>query len=394
MTNHEIMDTLSNLQTKLRETIDRYRSELPGRETNGAGSNRTATSENAAGTDGTEVNEQGDAGNPGNEMDRHRQTEAGEGTKRAGPNGEKTRNAGDEWRPIESPTNKALYGVVHTARGLFAVGIGGLVLTRGERGWHAVIEAGPATRENRLTAIDVTDDGKRIWFCGSSGALGAYDVETGHKYDYSAPKDKTSTWEAIAVTGKADSETLRVANGSGEVLPASTDENGCPQWEEVTKPGSGSTISALDFGGGDYYAADTSGNVFVEREDGWKDIGIEDAQVNFFDVFATGDRVLVAGGSGWVYRYERACRNWTPIEVGEGALHAIDDVNATPSIAGAGGRIYERTGTGWQRTQPVSEDLFSVALGGTKPDVAVGANGTIVERSEPGRTAGDGGESR
>ncbi|KZN26430.1 hypothetical protein A4G99_20450 [Haladaptatus sp. R4] len=132
-----------------------------------------------------------------------------------------------EWRSVESPTDKTLIGVTTTTEGPFAVGTGGNVLTKRDGEWRFAIRDGPATRENTLTCVDVTDDGTRIWFAGSSGALGCYDATEGKKYDYSAPKEKTSTWEAIAVSGNAGSELIRVANGSGEVLPVTVGEHGC-----------------------------------------------------------------------------------------------------------------------------------------------------------------------
>lgn len=296
-----------------------------------------------------------------------------------------------EWSAAESPTSKSLFGVVQTANGPYAVGTGGNVLARDGGDWQFAIRDGPATRKNTLTDVAVTDDGERIWFAGSSGALGAYDVTVGKKYDYSAPMEKTSTWEAIAVTGERGSEELRVANGSGEVMPVTTDENGCPQWGEVVKPGSGSTIPALDYGGGNFYAVDTSGNAFVETEKEtqkdvervWKDIGVRNAQVNFFDVYATEKTVLIAGGGGRIYRYDSVCENWTPVGAGEVALHALAGANGadgTVVTVGEGGHVYERGGKrGWVESETAVEDnLESVAFGET--DVAVGAGGVIVER--------------
>ena len=285
----------------------------------------------------------------------------------------------EAWTEAQSPTSKALHGVVQTANGPYAVGNDGNVLTRNEGNWEFAIEAGPATKRNALTTVDATADGKRIWFAGSSGSLGCYDLRTGEKYDYSAPEGKTSTWEAIAVAGPAGDETLRIANGSGEVLPVTTDDDGCPQWGGVTKPGGGSTITALDYGDA-CYAVDTSGNVFTEAGDGWERIGIRNAQVNFFDVSATEDTVLVAGGGGLVYRYDRRCENWTPIQAGTGALHSVAHTREATVAASASGHIFERRADdGWvQIASPVENDLLSIALG--KRSVAVGAGGTIVEQ--------------
>ncbi len=182
------------------------------------------------------------------------------------------------------------------------------------------------------------------------------------------------------------------------MLPATVGEDGCPSWGEVVKPGSGSTIPTLDFGDGTAYAIDTSGNVFAEgsvenddddgdddgnndgADNGWTDIGVKNAQVNFFDVLADENRLLVTGGGGRVYRYDRPCGNWTPVEVGKGAVHGIAERESKLVVVGASGRVYERlSGEGWTRTAtPSEDDLRDVTLGDV--DVAVGAGGTILER--------------
>lgn len=287
-----------------------------------------------------------------------------------------------EWRAVESPTDRTLLAVTETAAGPVAVGEGGLVLARDESGWHPLVEAGPATRGNRLTCVAATADRNRVWFAGDSGALGRYDTEAGRKEDFSAPMGKTSTWEALAVAG-TDTERLSVANGSGEVLPIECDAHGCPSYGDVTKPAGGSTIAALAADGSSLYAADTSGTV-LERVDGsWHRIGIENAEVNFFDLSAAGGSLLVAGGDGRLYRYDRPCRNWTPVAVGEATVHGLARPAGSDDGAvavGAGGTIHERTpDRGWCRLDsPVEADLLAVACGTT--DVAVGADGTIIER--------------
>lgn len=285
-----------------------------------------------------------------------------------------------EWSIVETPTSKSLHDVVQTVEGPYVVGAEGNVFRRNEGSWDLRIDSGPATKHNTLTAIDVTSDGKRVWFAGSSGALGMYDIETGQKYDYSAPEERTSTWEAIAVTDADDDERLRVANGSGEVFPITIDENGCPQYGDAVKPGSGSTIPALDFGGGTPYAIDTSGNVFVEAEEDWEDIGIQNAQVNFFDLYADEETLLVAGGDGRIYRYDRPCENWTPVSAGSVALHGIDQSTDETIAVGAEGRIYHRVpSAGWEPiSSPTEADLRAVALG--EVDVAIGAGGIVLER--------------
>lgn len=44
------------------------------------------------------------------------------------------------------------------------------------------------------------------------------------------------------------------------MLSITLDDNGCPEYGDATKPGSGSSITALDFGGNTAYTIDTSWN--------------------------------------------------------------------------------------------------------------------------------------
>lgn len=286
----------------------------------------------------------------------------------------------DGWTVVETPTDDPLFEVVATVAGPCAVGTDGTVLVREDGTWTVAVPDGPATQQNTLTCAAATADRERVWFAGSSGALGCYDVATGRKCDYSAPLEKTSTWEAVAVAGDRGAERLRVANGSGEVLGVSTDDHGCPSWHDVVEPGGGSSISALDADDGRFYAVDTSGNVFEECEDGWRTIGVRNAQVDFLDLDATDGRLLVAGDDGRAFRYDRTCENWTPVVAGGGTLLGIDRADRVLAV-GDGGRAFERTGdAGWtEHPVPADGDLHAVADG--DPVVAVGDGGTILEHS-------------
>jgi len=299
-----------------------------------------------------------------------------------------------EWREVECPFEKALYGVVDTVKGPYAIGDGGTVVADRGGGWEIIFDDGPRTRDNQLRGLDVTDDGKRIWFAGSSGALGCYDVVGRRKYDYSNPNEKTSTWEGITVAGQAGAEKVLVANGSGEILPFTVDGFD-EDWKPVSKPASkGSNVAALAASpDGVGYAVDTSGNAFrTTADDGWEDIGIVNAQVKFYDIFAgEKGRVYVAAGDGRVYRYDDSYRDWTPIGVAEKSLRAFDiergDTNRMVAI-GDGGTIYERAGRDrWEQIpSPTGDRLFDVALGET--DVVVGNSGTILTRPDEARDAG------
>lgn len=347
----------------------------------------------------------------------------------------------DDWRSIESPVDVRFAAVAETVTGPCIVGPDGVVVGRTDGGLSVAVSDGPAAAANTLLDVAVTAEAERIWVAGSSGAVGAYDVTTGRKYDYSAPGEKTSTWEAVAVSGVADDERLLLANGSGEVLPVVLDDRGCPHFGDVTEPGSGSSITALDFGTDCAYAVDTRGGVYARpateadwpaptddglRADGagaraasepetgddrlpdgatgdtdgaaggseltdsdgrdgpadgtWEWIGIENAQVDFRDVAADGDSLFVAADDGLVYRYDRACRNWTPISVADGSLRGIDVVGDTVVAVGEGGTVVSRTAErGWHHLDaPVEVTLTGVALGTRL--YAVGEEGTVVTR--------------
>ncbi|RJT06821.1 twin-arginine translocation signal domain-containing protein [Halococcus sp. IIIV-5B] len=297
------------------------------------------------------------------------------------------RSSDTVWTRVDSPTTKTLYGVVDTVEGPFAVGAGGDVLARRKSGWQTVVDYGPQARSRPLRAVDVTSDGKAIWFVGGSGVIGEYNVVTETLTNYSAPKGKTSTWEGCSVVGKAGAnERLFFVNGSGELLVGTRRKNGAIKYEKVTKPGGGSTIPAIDFHGRTAGHVCSTSQFVAETTDGgtnWKRIGIDFAGEGFFDIASVGPKdVNVAAGNGIVYRYDGF--RWTPhvIDDGRQAIRALDRDGAKGLAAGSGGKVYERRSAGqWNRLQtPVKAKLKGVARGKTH-DVAVGAGGTIVERT-------------
>ncbi|WP_435098549.1 hypothetical protein [Halarchaeum sp. P4] len=297
-----------------------------------------------------------------------------------------------EFQKARTPFSEDLYGVVSTKKGPYAIGAGGIIAadrSDSDEGWEVMIDDGPHTKDNRLNGLAVTDDGKRIWFAGGSGALGCYDVIERRKYDYSHPNQKTSTWEGIAVCGKAGQEKALVANGSGEVLPFMIDGFDA-DWGQVRKPVSGkaSNIAALAASPeGIGYAVDTSGNAFkTTDDDGWRDIGIVNAQVKFHDIYAgKNQRVYVAAGDGKLYRYDDSYNDWTPLGVANEPLNAIDiykrqDGKRVMVVMGGSGAIYHRLGDNrWEKVySPTEKSLNDIALG--TPDVAVGDSSIVLVR--------------
>ncbi|WP_018257549.1 WD40/YVTN/BNR-like repeat-containing protein [Halomicrobium katesii] len=283
------------------------------------------------------------------------------------------------WTAVESPTGNTLFDVESTADGAYAVGGAGVVLERTPKGWRKVLDGGPSGNGNNLYGADVTDDGKRLWFVGSSGAIGELDVESGVLNDHSAPMDVTNNFNDVSVTGEAGSANVYVAGDSGKLYYSF--ENGeTGSWEDVT-PASGSAINAVDF------FDDRSGHIVdgnqtvLYTRDGttWDRLGIANADYNFYGVDADGfDDVWVAGGGGSIYRWNGS--EWRRVDNGDAGLRDVEVENGEGLTVGGGGAVFDRdAGAGWAAEQtPTGANLKAVVRGDV--DIAVGAGGAIVER--------------
>ena len=293
-----------------------------------------------------------------------------------------TSESGHRWKSISSPTAKTLYAVTTSANGPLAVGGSGRVLARQSDGWTTVVKRGPTGAGNTLRGAAVTSDGRNVWFAGGSGVIGQYDVKDRQLTDYSAPKGKTSTWEDIAVTGTAGGEMVHLVNGSGEYLCGTKTNEGGMKWENVAKPGGGSSMKGIAFVNSSIgHICDTNAKVYETTNGGkkWRTIGIEGGSVGLYDISAVSrDAINAAGGDGSIFWYNGAV--WTKLSAGSNALYAIDR-QGTDGLAGGGsGTIFDRMAGHWQREQtPTSAGLRGVAIGSDTPAVAVGSSGTILE---------------
>lgn len=293
---------------------------------------------------------------------------------------EREREREREWTESDSPTKEGLSDVVVTATGPHAVGTGGVVLTRENDRWETSLERGPTTESNDLRGAGVSDDGRHLWFAGDSGVLGQYDVEESYLTDYSAPLAITNNWTDVAVVGPADGETIYLVDGSGQVLRGEND-GGEFDWNQPEVPGSGSSMTSVEFTEEAGYLCDTNAGVYETTDGGgsYEIIGIEDAGADFTDIAPlTREAISVACDDGTVFRYDGT--TWTKLYAGEGALHAIDRRDDRGFAAGAEGAIYERTGGGWEPDPtPIEAALYGVAIDTDGGAVAVGEDGTIIE---------------
>lgn len=290
---------------------------------------------------------------------------------------------GGGWTTADTDTTETLHDVARTASTPFAVGTGGRVLERGsDGGWSTVVEDGPDGDGRDLFAADATGDGAQLWFAGASGALGAYDVETGEVTphdpadieDYSAPTDRTGNFDGLAVTGDAGDAHVYVTDQSGHIF---TSHDGGETWSDTT-PGSGATIPAIEFRSERAgHLCDTDGTVFATTDgETYEQIGIEDADVSYYGLASDGsDDVIVVGGGGTVRTYNGTA--WEEASVGDPRLNDVTTASGRVAV-GAGGAIFEADGEWSEATTPTDENLHAV-VGGDRA-IAVGASGTVVEK--------------
>lgn len=285
------------------------------------------------------------------------------------------------WGITDTPTEATLRDVAVGAESAYAAGDGGVVLAGGGEGasgeeWSAILEDGPGAAGNDLHGIDATDDGEAVWIAGDGGAIGRIDTGTGRHADHSAPNGRTDNLAGIAVGGPAGGETILVIDGSGGVLRGRYDGTAA-RWEGPVTPGSGSSLSGVSLESGVGYCCDTNDGVFQTEDGGgsFEAIGPVGASGT---LVAIGEGPLVGSDDGALHRREGS--NWTPERVANSlsgvAAYGEQTVVCTESD------VLERAGPGtdWERADPVgAEGLRAVAVG---PDraLAVGENGTVVER--------------
>jgi len=286
--------------------------------------------------------------------------------------------AAEEWTAVETPSDRTLHAVVETAAGAFAVGGGGDVLQRTDRGWERVLDGGPTGNGNDLYGAATTDDGTRLWVVGASGSIGEYNVLTGSLVDRSAPDDVTNNFNDVSVVGEPGDANVYIAGDSGKIYSSAA--NGATgTWDQAT-PGSGAAVQAIDFHGPTSgHAVDGNQTVFETSDGGvYEKIGIENANVNFYAVDSDGaDSVHVAGGGGMVHDWDGA--EWTPTDLGDASLRDIELADDSGYVVGGGGVLFGLDDGKWsQASTPTGANLNSVRRGET--DIAVGAAGTVIEK--------------
>ncbi|WP_226480619.1 WD40/YVTN/BNR-like repeat-containing protein [Natrinema amylolyticum] len=338
------------------------------------------------------------AGSDVSRSDRGRDTEPGARTESPADEADEIDEAGEDergrdWRLVDVPTEATLRDVCVTAAGaVYAVGENGLVLAGAPANgaepdaWSIVLEDGPAAEGDELAGVDATDGGDAVWVAGDSGSVGRIEAETGLHTDYTAPADITDNWLGVAVGGESGDETVLLINGSGAVLRGRY-RDGAVSWDEPTKPGSGSSLSAIALALADPsvgYCCDTNDSVFETTDGGesFDRVGLEGAGGTLENLATLGrGDCLVSADDGVVHRYGGS--TWTPERVGEEAICGIARREGETIACDADGVIYERTPAAeWNQVDvraPDSLIAVSTTADGDRT-VAVGEEGTVVER--------------
>ena len=305
---------------------------------------------------------------------------------------ESARGEAASWQSVTSPVDATLTDVETTAANDFAVGGGGVVIERTADGWTKVVDGGPTGNGNGLLGADVTDDGKRLWFVGKSGAIGEYDVETGGLNDHSAPNDVTNNFNDVSVTGTAGDANVYVGGDSGSVYYSF--ENGASgTWNNVSV-GQGAAVQAIDF----YdtrsgHLVNGNANAFTTTDGTtWERIGIADADVSLYGVDSNAaDDVWVAAGGGVVYHYRpdaEGTLKWFDTKIGEPALRDLELESGDGYAVGDGGAVFDRANGTWSRDETPSGQNLTAVVDQSANDIAVGSGGTIIA-TDPDASASD-----
>ena len=197
----------------------------------------------------------------------------------------------------------------------------------------------------------------------------------------------TNNFNAVAVTGPAGDANVYIGGDAGEIYY--TFDNG-NSWSETT-PGSGTAINAVDFHGPKSgHAIDGNQTVF-ETTDGtnYQSVGIDSADANFFGLDSdSADDIWVVTGNGRVYHDDGS--EWTSESISDTSLYDIDIEGGSGIAVGDDSNGFDLVDGSWsQTTTSNSRTLAASALGA--PNVAVGADGTILERpQEDDDSIGDG----
>ncbi|GAB7093258.1 hypothetical protein JCM30237_04100 [Halolamina litorea] len=286
------------------------------------------------------------------------------------------------WTVPESRTRAQLNGVAVADGRAYAVGNRGVLLSRTRVGWEPLFDDGVAGGSRGLLDIAATDDGRRLWLCGTRGALGYYDRETGNLRDRSTPYGLATTFRTLAVAGSAGDERVHVGDDQGRIARLAVDGRET-NVRGVALPGPGAPITALRGADNMWFAGDTSGRVH-QSDDGreWRTDTLSAAMVTALAIDADG--LLATNRGGTVYTgvrsFDAPPDRLAPLPDGVRPTDAAG-VGHTAVVVGSRGDILARgRDPGFQRVGiDGPAGLYAVTLAPDGTVFAVGADGLVVE---------------
>ncbi|MFC7166213.1 hypothetical protein [Halospeciosus flavus] len=286
------------------------------------------------------------------------------------------------WRTVEISVEETFRSATRTVNGPCAVGDDGVVVGRAKNGeWGVVVEDGPGADNRALHAVAATDDGKRVWFCGANGALGYYDLEKGERSNESEPLGQTDRFRSIAVVGKRGSEKLIVGSNAGTVVSAVADGEEV-RFGAMARPAGATAINgAVGTADGVGYVLDESGDVFrTTAEEGWRHVGVPEAETTYHALDAANGRLYVAGGNGCVSAYDRESGKWTPYDLDSTTFYGLAVDEDVALAVGGSGSVYRWHDDDWAAADTqTGKNLHDAVLG--KHPIVVGVSGTALEHT-------------
>lgn len=287
-----------------------------------------------------------------------------------------------DWKRTRAPKPGQLTGVESHDAVAFATGKQGLLLERERPGdWRALVTEGPTGNGHNLNDAALTDDGRRLWFCGDSGALGYFDRQRGVARPHYAPDDLTNGFTSITVSGVAGEEVVHTVDDSGYVVHV-TVQGDSVTVEDASLLGDGSQLTEVIEAVGARYIADASGTIHRSRDgQGWRGEQLVETTVEGVAVADTG--LAAVTDDGRVFRdITLFGESGQPrqADLGDVSPEAVTATGETFAVVGDDGYVAAIDQAGRLTEHTPAETRF---YGGDLMDdgtlLAVGSDGVIVE---------------
>jgi photosystem II stability/assembly factor-like uncharacterized protein len=288
------------------------------------------------------------------------------------------------WNTPSVPTSNTLYAIAKSSQGPVAVGGGGKVLARDSGTWTTIVSSGPSGGGNTQNVAESTRNGQNVWFGGSSGTLGVYDVVNDSLSDHTAPSNVTNSWTSMEVMGDSSSELVILGSGSGQILKGRR-KSGTMEWQDPSVPATGSAITGIDFATSMVgFFCDSNGDVYKTTDAGrsWTELGSLTMGGTPNDITAlSSENIIVSGGSGYISRYDGY--KWSNRKFGGNTHYTVEGKTNRIVISGSGGMVRSKNLGQWSTEYDAGATIQDATLYENQNELAimVGSSGGIYEQS-------------